>query len=201
VGGTPAAAKVVPLLAEPKNGKTLVPAKRNKPKNNHDGIFTDMFRCIVGGKKTFMEMARLAPLLDPKLVAFVEEYDRFTSAEQLRIKLTDICVHHDIDPLHLMAVVGEAAMKYRDNAMILIAAINLPQIVKRSVEQALTPEGVDDRRMLFMHSNFIPTSKGTQVNVVNQAAAKAEVNLTKESTLESFEQTVRAADEIIHDNV
>ena len=42
------------------------------------------------------------------------------------------------------------------------AALALPSVVERSIETALTAEGIADRKMLFQHSGFLPTPKTSQ---------------------------------------
>jgi hypothetical protein len=189
-------------LAEPATGtKLLLPRVRKKSGlSPYHGPITALCTFLHGGKRAFMELAKMAPQIEPALAALIEDWERLNYTVKRAANLDDMCKLRGIDPAHFLSVVGEAAMKFRDDASIIITAMNMPKIVSRSVKQALNPEGVDDKRMIFQHANFIPTSKvGTEVNVLNQAAAKAEVNLTSKSTLESFEKTVRAADELIHE--
>ena len=46
-----------------------------------------------------------------------------------------------------------------------------PDVVQASINRALQPQGVEDRRIQLMHSGWLPVPKGSVVNVHGQAAA------------------------------
>ena len=49
--------------------------------------------------------------------------------------------------------------------------------------------------MQLKHANFLPIPKGSQISVVNQLAANAEVNLEEAPSLPSFERDMAEIDE------
>lgn len=160
-----------------------------------------MVKMLPGGKDSFMQLARLAPQIEPELARFVDEFDRISSHKK-HIDLDAICKIKEIDPLHVIAVVAEAAMKFRDNASIILAALQMPKVVQRSIKTALTPGGIQDRKFLFQHSNFIPTPQGARVNVFASARASAKSESGEKDTAEgipSFERSMHVIDAALED--
>lgn len=167
----------------------------------HSGCrqISELTKCIKGGKERFMEFARLAVNIEPALACVVDAYHNFTMPLQKYVSLDDLCAFHKVDPIHFLSVVAEAAAKYGNNSSILIAALHLPEVVKKSVDMAMTDEGISDRKMLFQHSNFIPSPGGVVVNNNNTANAAASAQGDARKTLQSFETTMREIDEVVRD--
>jgi hypothetical protein len=171
-------------------------AKVTKPA----GPIESVLRSLTGGKSNFMEMARLAPQIDPALAPVIEEWDRLKPKARNNLDLDDLCKLKDIDPSHFLGVVAEAAQKFHANASILIAAVNMPAVVGKSVRVAMTDKGVQDRKFLFEHSSFIPMPQGARVSILNQNALRAEINNEQpEKGLTSFEKRMEMADVIDED--
>ena len=58
-------------------------------------------------------------------------------------------------------MVAEAALAWGWlDAGSIFAALQLPQIVEAWVKRALKPDGIIDRRLLFLHSTFLPKVGG-----------------------------------------
>jgi hypothetical protein len=164
--------------------------------NSPVGILTKQ---LAGGKQRFMEFARLALQIEPDLAPVVESYESLNDVGRAAASIDAICAEHQIDPLHFIGVVGEAALKFGNNSAIVIAALSLPDVVTKSVKEALKPGGDKDRKMLFQHAQFIPTPHGTQINVQANAAARADSSSGEGKGLPSFERNMREADEVIRD--
>jgi hypothetical protein len=153
---------------------------------------------ITGGKARLMEFARLAIHIEPALAPVVESYEGLTHWKRAAVSIDELCFYHGIDPIHFIGVVGEAAYKYANNSAILIAALQFPDVITKSVKEALKPNGFKDREVLMKHHGFIPTPHGTSINVQANAAARADASAAPESKgLPSFEQCMRIADDII----
>ena len=147
-----------------------------------------------------MEMARFAGQIEPDLQPIVEDYERLTPPAQGKVDIDAMCKMREIDPFHFMSVVAEAAAKFRDNSSIIIAAMNMPSVVDKAVKVAMTTEGVQDRKMLFQHANFIPTPGGTSINILNKNAAMAQANNKEADTgLPSFESSVMDVEEAVRE--
>jgi len=147
-----------------------------------------------------MEFAHLAVHIEPGLAPVIEDYAKLSPRGKKAVSIDEICVRHEVDPLHLIAVVGEAALKYGNNSAIVLAALRFPEVINRSVKQALTPNGFKDRELLAKHHGFIPTPHGTSIQVNATAGARADASTAPESKgLPSFERTMRDLDEVIRE--
>jgi hypothetical protein len=149
---------------------------------------------LTGGKNAFMELARLAPEVDPECTKVIEAWDSQNSGGKKKLSLDLLCKTMNVDPIHFLSVVNEAALKYRDNASIFLAAVNMPKIMARSVKEALKSGGTRDREMLFKHAGILPVPAGaTFVNTLN---TKVETNVESpgQSTLPSFEKSMDLID-------
>lgn len=171
----------------PRHGNTLLSAPDNKSTSNVSiaqsvhhgrsigGPITRFLRFARMGRRQFMKLAHLAVELEPKLAPVVEDWDRMRPPLQNAADLDALCLAHDIDATHFIAVAGEAESRFRDNASILIAALNMPAIVQASVKRALTRNGFRDRKMLMELMGFLPAPSNGQLGRLNPAAIKAEV--------------------------
>lgn len=141
-----------------------------------------------------MELAQFAPQLDQGCAPVIEEWNRLCGQKKT-VSIDTICQAKGVDPFHFLGVVCEAAVKYRDNASLIIAALSMPNVIERSVKTALTKDGFKDRELLAKHSGFIPVPAGA--TFVNTFAAKVEQNNeggTPGATIPSFENTIEAVD-------
>jgi|SRR5437588_8465459 len=84
------------------------------------------------GKATFMEYARLAVLIEPGLAYVVETYESLRPWLRAAVSIDELCVKYGIDPIHFLNAVGEAAMRYGNNAAILCLAEHLELPAVRS---------------------------------------------------------------------
>jgi hypothetical protein len=159
-------------------------------------------RFIPGGKRTFMEMARYAPNIEPDLRRILEEWDRLQPVHRKGADLDQICRLKGVDPIHFILVVAEAALRFQNTAIVLIAAVNSPAVIDRTVKEALKPSGFKDRQMLLEMYGALPSSRGATVAVVNQIAAKAEINRGSEVDAPRFptiERTILENDKLIRE--
>jgi hypothetical protein len=147
-------------------------------------------------RRQFMELARLAVQFDAKLAPVVEDWDRMKPPLQKAVDLDALCEAHGADPTHFISIVGEAQMRFRDNASVILAALSLPSVVQKSIDMALIDEGVKDREMLFQHSGLLPQPKASQIRALNCAAIRAEVNTNIGEPLPTFEETIADSDEL-----
>lgn len=78
-----------------------------------------------------------------------------------------ICDLANVKPADLFgAVSGQVWSASRREATMLIA-VNHPRIIERTAKSALTPKGIKDREMFHKGTGFLPTPKGSVVNVHN----------------------------------
>jgi hypothetical protein len=153
-------------------------------------------------RRQFMELARLAVSLDSKLAPIIADWDYMKPPLQNAADLDVLCEAHGVDPVHLIGVVGEAEMKFLDNACIILAALQMPAILEHSIKAAkgmVSDNGWHDRKMLFEHAGFLPVPPARKVRMLNQAAIAAESHNGGGKPLESFETTMERIDKMMRD--
>jgi hypothetical protein len=124
-----------------------------------DGIIASA--CDLGvSLESFIEMARLARTSDPRAARFLEAWDAIrVSEQQVKGAALAVCERIGLVPMDLLLAVADAAVRSSMCEAQLSAALALPSIVERSIETALTAEGIADRKLLFLHSGFLPSPK------------------------------------------
>jgi hypothetical protein len=137
-----------------------------------------------------MEYARLCE--DESIKAVVHRWDTLSRYDQRRVSLEELCEAVGIRPGKLLGSVVEAAYDFNLDVGNLVAAVAHPRIVQTSIDRALTPDGVEDRRMHFQHTGYLPPPKGTVINNRVIAAAQSVSN-----GLPSFTELIKAVDRAI----
>jgi hypothetical protein len=120
--------------------------------------------CDLGiSREALVDMARLARMSDPRVAQFLDAWDALDfSEQQARGAVFKVCEQVGLAPVDLLGIVADVGFRFAMCGAQLRAALALPSIVERSIETALTPEGIADRKMLFQHSGFLPTPKTSQ---------------------------------------
>lgn len=91
----------------------------------------------------------------------------------LRLPIEAFCVAAGVSPLSILGVLTGEIVRMGAQASSVIAAINHPRVVQKSVEMALTDGGVADRMVLHRATGFLPSPKGAQTNISVQTTASA----------------------------
>jgi hypothetical protein len=126
--------------------------------------------------EAFIEMARLARMSDPGVAQFLDAWDTLSASEQQSKGAADaVCGRIGLSPVDLLRVVADVGFRFAMCGAQIRVALALPSIVERSIETALTDKGIADRKMLFLHSGFLPTPKTSQTafSAMRDARAKA----------------------------
>jgi len=84
------------------------------------------------------------------------------------------CVAAGVSPLKILEVLTATLVRLGAQASTVIAAVNHPRVVEKTVEMALTDDGVKDREMLHKHANFLPTPAGAKTSIVVTQTATAQ---------------------------
>lgn len=139
-----------------------------------------------------MEIAKLAPQIEPELAVVLEDWESLSTSGKLRSCIEDLCSARNIDPWHFFSVVNEAAMKFRENATLMIASMNAPGLLEKSVEYGMQKDGFKDRQAVLQSAGVFPSPQGTRISILNQnsarAAAQSDANV--ERGLPSFERSI-----------
>jgi hypothetical protein len=106
-----------------------------------------------------------------KYVSIPESYRRLLPAEAY-------CCAAGVSPLRILGVVTSVAVQLGTQASAILAAVWHPRVVEKTIEMALTDEGIADRNALHRATGFTPLPKGstTIVNVQQNAQGRVPVN-------------------------
>ena len=115
--------------------------------------------------------------LQPEARALISLYDStpFTRAERSKLTLEALCAAASISPSLALEMIGGAATRLDLQHAAFVASHAAGRVMKKTVDMALTDEGVHDRTLLHKITGMLPTPKGAQiaVNVVAQASSAA----------------------------
>jgi hypothetical protein len=164
------------------------------------GPIASLCSFLKGGKLTFMEYAHYVHKIEPGLQRVIDEWDRWHPSMQKHIDLDQLCKSKGVDPIHFILVAAEAALRFRDRAIILIAAVNTPVVLNGAVREVLKRQGTKERREFRQHYGALPIPNGAP----DQIAARAEINREKnnadEAKFPTIERTILENDKLIREN-
>jgi len=123
----------------------------------------------LGGRDVFFGYARLSDNEAVKqVVALYDEHCKKSNRAREHCDIEELCRQVDYSPARLLGEVTAVAYEFNKDQANLIAAINHPRVVQATVDNALTPKGVMDRKFLHLHQDFIPTPRPVVINNRNQ---------------------------------
>lgn len=117
----------------------------------------------VGSREEFLDYARTSD--DGRIVTMIERYDKLSDSDRDALTIPDLCAFAEITFAELLGEVVRVAFSHNTDLSNLIAAVNQPKVVQATVDAALKPDGVDDRKVLHQHSGFVPIPKGSSTIV------------------------------------
>jgi hypothetical protein len=85
------------------------------------------------------------------------------------------CLAARVNTVDALDMINRAAQMVSRQMSATLAAVTHPQVVEKTIEMALTDEGIDDRMVLHKATGFIPMPSGprTTVNVAASASAQS----------------------------
>jgi hypothetical protein len=186
------------LAVVPPGGNGKPPARSVQPA--FDGMIGSA--CNLGiSREAFIEMARFARTSDPRAARFLDSWDALSASEQqLRGAADAVCMRIGLAPIDLLTVVMDVGIRFSICGAQIKAAMALSSIVERSIETALTPEGVADRKMLFQHAGFLPITKTSQT--AYSAIRNADGNNSTQApgvSMPPIEHTIRTLSERLNE--
>ena len=103
------------------------------------------------------------------------------------------CAAAKVSPSRILEIIAATAIRLGAQASSIVAATAMPAVVHKSVEMALTDEGIEDRILLSRATGFLPTPKGAQTNiqVTQNASAQAAAAALPPAIAPSPESTIR----------
>ena len=158
-------------------------------------------RYLEGGRERFIEFVQLAVLNNhPAATAFYEVFLDLSTYQRDLVSFDDVCAAAGVRPSDLMACVVSSAMEMSRDTGNLVAALMHPEIVRQSAKSGKRIGGdfaqiaLEDRRMLFQHSGFIPTPKNSTINIHASANAQAAAAAAAEPSVPKFAADLDAVD-------
>jgi|SRR5208282_4564611 len=104
------------------------------------------------------------------------------------------CLAGGVSPVRILEILVGVAVRFGAQASTIIAAVNHPRVVEKTVEMALTDGGVDDRTTLHKATGFLPAPKGAHTNITiaqNASATATGGNAQAAVVAPPPEQTIR----------
>lgn len=117
---------------------------------------------------------------DPVAIQVLGAMAKVDRADRSSLPVEAYCLAAGVAPSRILELITIVCVRMASTASQIIAAINHPRVVQKSVDMALTDEGIEDRTLLHKATGFLPTSKGPSqvVNVNTSANASAQAAAT-----------------------
>jgi hypothetical protein len=157
------------------------------------GSLTLATRALTGGRDTLLAYIRLAAVEgDPSAQTWLHVYDSLKAWERKVATLDDVCVAGGVSPVKLLKAIVGVAFEAGIDVANLVSAQAHPDVVQASIRVAKTNEGIEDRKLLFQHHNFVPIPKGATIaiNVSANATANAASLASADQSVPNFLQDV-----------
>jgi len=101
------------------------------------------------------------------------------------------CVAANVSPASILGIITSEIVRLGVQASTIIAAVNHPRVVQKSVEMALTDDGILDRNLLAKATGFLPAPKGSHTSISVQTTANASAAAPVAVLAPAPEQTTR----------
>lgn len=110
-----------------------------------------------------------------KILAIINDKQNTLRGQRHIIPIEAICLVAKVSPLRVLEIVTATAVRLGATASNIIAAVAQSRVVEKTIEMALTDEGIEDRTMMHKATGFLPSPKGssTIVNVAANASAQS----------------------------
>jgi predicted TIM-barrel enzyme len=161
-----------------------------------DGTIASACESIGISLEQMIEMMRWAKESDPRIRELLDGWDALDASER-QVSGTAEAVRQRVGLKlpELLRTVAEVTYRIAIYKAQIVAALALPSVVERSIETALTEDGIADRKMLFQHSGFVPTPKGSQTNIAITQNTQANATSRSVVAVPPPEQTIRSLTE------
>jgi len=123
--------------------------------------------------------------------AVLDAYYSITKTFASLLPIEAFCLAANVSPLRILETITATIVRLGAQASTIIAAVNHPRVVEKSVEMALTDDGIEDRTLLAKAVGFLPTPKGSRVIVNASATANSESTAQSAVVAPAPENTIR----------
>ena len=156
-----------------------------------DGTLESLGRSVVGGKQKVMEMLVRAQTLYPKLAPMAEEWAAMSVGARGKSNLDELAQAKGIQPYEVFEALAGFAMRTNRDVGVFLVAMKYPDVVRKTTDVAMTTRGFKDREWIHRAMGTIPEEKTAPVQILNQVAASAQVNVQEEK-LDPMEKVLRS---------
>lgn len=130
---------------------------------------------------------------EPDARAILEKYYSIEArAHRRSVPIEGYCLAAGVSPIRALEIITATCVRLGAQASTIIAAVNHPRVVQKTVEMALTDEGTEDRATLHKATGFLPSPKGAQTSIQIVQNAQHQSNVSQEiRAAPPPEQTIR----------
>lgn len=112
--------------------------------------------------------------------AYLRRFDSLSTQHQKITPVEAICAAEGLDTVKFLGVITEATFTQTRMTSELMAATAQPDVIQATVESALTRDGDKDRKMLHLHSGFVPVPK---TQIVSMPGARIDARTQTQQTI------------------
>ena len=128
-------------------------------------VITPMLRRVEGGVDHCI--AALRAHRDQDALSFLSMHDKCSRQDRLHLSIEDIAHASGVGSLRLQEVIQTALFLYGDKQVQMMLAAGMPEVVARSMKQAKTAKGFQDREWMLKAGKILPIPKGAQIAIQN----------------------------------
>jgi len=102
---------------------------------------------------------------DPEARRFRESWYSVPKSWRKALPLEAYCAASGVSSVRLLSIIVSTVVRLSASASAILAAAYHPQVVRKTVEMALTDEGHEDRVVLHKATGFLPQPKGSSTTI------------------------------------
>lgn len=110
---------------------------------------------------------------DPSAMKVRGVYNSLPKYMAKLLPIEAFCLAAGVPPHRILEIIVTSVIRQGAQASAIIAAVNHPRVVDKTVEMALTDDGIEDRKVLHTHTGFLPQRAGARTSIVVQQNATA----------------------------
>ena len=116
------------------------------------------------GRYDFIRAMRLCSTETP-IMEMLQIYDQMDEAQKKKVSLDSLCQQVEYAPEKLCATVCQELAKVNGQTMRMIMSTATPDVLRAGIQNAKTPEGIEDRKMVYQMSGMMPFDRGNEINI------------------------------------
>lgn len=116
----------------------------------------------IGGHQAIINTLRYS--IEPAACAFLDCYDKLPKGDRESLPIEAIAIKANVGMLELLGTIMLAAKNKNGQESALLAITSHPEVLRKTIEYAELPGGIQDRRLLHEAVNFVASKKGFNMN-------------------------------------